>query len=215
MLARSSCLLLIALAAGLILPATAAGDQAVLSLYEARSDKLILQQFDLSCGAAALATILRYQHGENVNEHQVALELIRREAYLSNPELVRIRQGFSLLDMKRYAARSGYRGEAFGDVTLDELRRLRPAIVPIRLHGYNHFVVFRGILGGNVLLGDPAFGNRTLPLHRFATAWIDFSELGRVAFSVSRRDGLIPPNQLTAKPADFPVLLPVAMGNSR
>ncbi len=92
------------------------------------------------------------------------------------------------------------------------MRGLAPAIVPIRLHGYNHFVVFRGILNGNVLLGDPAFGNRTLPLDRFAEAWIDFAEFGKVAFTVARHDGLIPPNQLTATPAAFPILMQTSEG---
>jgi hypothetical protein len=57
-----------------------------------------------------------------------------------------------------------------------------------------------------VLLGDPAFGNRTMPQARFIEAWIEYADLGHVAFVVRRRDGLIPPNRLTAKPADFPLI---------
>lgn len=168
----------------------------VRSLYEQRTEHVILQQFDLSCGAAALATILKFQHGRDTTERQVALGLINRDIYLTDPEVLRARQGFSLLDMNRYVQRLGYRGEALGGLTYADLQDRAPAIVPIRVYGYSHFVVYRGERGGNVLLGDPAYGNRTLPVDRFVEAWIDYAEFGHIAFSVHRRDGLIPPNRL-------------------
>lgn len=178
----------------------------VSSMLEIRQQNLVLQQFDLSCGAAALATILAYQHGEEVTEREVALGLVRRQEYLENPESLRVRRGFSLLDMNRYVERVGYDGEALGAVAYEDLLRLAPAIVPVRLHGYNHFVVFRGELDDSVLLGDPAYGNRTMPRERFVSAWIEYAELGRVAFVVNRRDGLIPPNRLEVAADDFFVL---------
>lgn len=180
----------------------------VRSLKEQRQERIILQAYDLSCGAAALATILKYQHGEAIDERRVAIGLISREIYIANPAVLRQRQGFSLLDMKRYVDQRGYSGEALGALSLEELVTRAPAIVPIRLHGYSHFVVFRGTLGANVLLGDPAYGNRTLPLKRFLNAWINYAGFGHVAFTVNRRDGLIPPNQLAASVRDFPILLP-------
>jgi predicted double-glycine peptidase len=175
-------------------------------MLELRQRNIVLQQFDLSCGAAALATILRFQHGESITERDVAIGLVSRDIYIEDPTVLRARQGFSLLDMNRYVQRIGYDGNAFGSMTYEDLLGLAPAIVPVRLHGYNHFVVFRGSLDGNVLLGDPAFGNRTMPQARFIEAWIEYADLGHVAFVVRRRDGLIPPNRLTAKPADFPLI---------
>ena len=160
----------------------------------------------MGSGAAALATILRFQQGENLTERDVALGLVSRDVYIANPRLIRLRQGFSLLDMKRYVERLGYDGQAFGSVTYKDLLSLAPAIVPVRFFGYNHFVVFRGALGRNVLLGDPAFGNRTMSRQRFLAAWIDYAKLGHVAFVVRRRDGLIPPNRLSVTAADFPWL---------
>jgi len=178
----------------------------VRTLHEIRRQHLVLQQFDLSCGAAALATILRYQHGEPVTERDVAIGLISREAYLDNPEVIRIRQGFSLLDMDRYVESRGYDGDALGGMTYENLLDVAPAIVPVRIHGYNHFVVFRGALGENVLLGDPAFGNRTMSRRRFIESWTEYSDFGQVAFVVRRRDGLIPPNRLAATAGDFSLL---------
>jgi predicted double-glycine peptidase len=165
----------------------------VRSIVEQRQNKVILQKFDLSCGAAALATILRYQHGEPVTERDVALGLIHRAEYLAHPELVRLQQGFSLLDMKTFAERRGYLGEGFANLDYADLLQQAPAIVPLRLHGYNHFV----------LLADPAYGNRTMSLGRFMASWINYAKLGRIAFVVQRRDGLIPPNQLSVTPEDF------------
>lgn len=178
----------------------------VRSMAELRHSTLIMQQFDLSCGAAALATLLRYQHGRNVTEKDVAIGLVSRDEYLRNPDILRIRQGFSLLDMNRYVESLGYAGEALGQLDFDSLAGMAPAIVPVRIHGFNHFVVFRGAMGSSVLLGDPAFGNRTLSKARFLAAWIEYADLGRVAFAVHRRDGLIPPNQLEPTAADFPLL---------
>jgi predicted double-glycine peptidase len=180
----------------------------VRSLYEQRQEKVFLQQYDLSCGAAALATVLNYQHGEPVNERQVAIGLISRHLYLANPDILRRREGFSLLDMNRYVRRLGYDGEAAGRLSFEDLVARAPAIVPVSLYGYSHFVVFRGVLGSNVLLADPAFGNRTLGAQRFIDAWIAYEAFGHVAFTVHRRDTLTPPDRLSPSAADFPILMP-------
>lgn len=175
----------------------------VQSLFERRNANVIRQNFDISCGAAALATVLRYQHGEDVSEKDVALGLIAREEYLKRPELVRIRQGFSLLDLKRYVETLGYRGTGYGKLEFADLIERAPIIVPINPTGYNHFVVFRGVMRNRVLLADPAYGNRTMTIAQFRKAWIEFVKIGRVGFVVQRRDGLTPPNQLAPRPLEF------------
>ena len=48
----------------------------VKSLLEMRQNRVVVQKWDLSCGAAALATILNYQHGDPVPERQIARALI-------------------------------------------------------------------------------------------------------------------------------------------
>lgn len=161
----------------------------VRSLLEIRRQHVVLQEWDLSCGAAALATVLRYQHGDDVTEREVALGLIQREEYVADPDLVRLRQGFSLLDLKRYVERRGYRGVGMGRLKLDELIARAPVIVPVNFLGYNHFVVFRGLHENRVLLADPAYGNRTMTVERFERGWIDYPELGHVGFVVARQDG--------------------------
>jgi len=175
-------------------------------LLEFRREKVVVQGFDLSCAAAALATLLTYQHDDPVSEREIARGLIQRQEYLENPGLVRSRQGFSLLDLKRFVERRGYRGIGLGRLGTDDLVARAPAIVPVNLLGYSHFVVFRGMLEGNVLLADPAYGNRTMPRERFERAWIEDARLGRMAFVVVRRDGRPPPNRLGPRPRDFVLL---------
>lgn len=175
----------------------------VRSLYEARTHNVVLQEWDLSCGAAALATILRYQYGEQVTEREVALGLIDRPAYYENPELIRARQGFSLLDMHRYVADLGYDGVGLGQMRFRDLLERAPIIVPVELHGFPHFVVFRGATPSRVLLADPSFGNVTIQRTRFESAWIDYGDIGRVGFVVQRGGEQAPPADLAPTAHEF------------
>lgn len=184
-------------------PSMAAGRGAVKSLLEMRQDRVVVQQWDLSCGAAALATILNYQHGDPVSERDIARGLMEREEYLAEPLLVRARQGFSLLDLKRYVDGRGYQGIGYGQLTLADVVERAPIMVPVNFHGYNHFVVFRGMRGNRVLLADPAFGNRTMLAAKFEAAWLDYPEIGKVGFVVARADGVALPNRLAPQSRDF------------
>lgn len=190
----------------LSITSTLALAQKVESLVERRTEAVVLQSWDLSCGAAALATVLQFQHGDQVSEQEIATRMMSRAEYLSNPAIVTLRQGFSLLDIKRVAESLGYRGRGLGRLNINHLVARAPVIVPVDLRGYQHFVVFRGVLGDRVLLADPAYGNRTMSMAAFTSAWIEAGELGHVGFVVERRDNLIPPNRLDADPADFPIL---------
>lgn len=173
------------------------------SLLEIRHRNVILQQWELSCAAAALATVLRYQHGIAVTERSVALGLINRPEYIANPKLVRQRQGFSLLDMKRLTNRLGYKGIGFGQLTFEDLLQHAPVIVPISTQGYPHFVVFRGATSKRVLLADPAFGNITLSKTKFIDGWITYRDFGHVGFIVTLAGKLSPPGRLRADFSEF------------
>lgn len=161
----------------------------VRSLLERRHANVVIQQWDLSCGAAALTTLLTYQHSESLTEKQVAASLMRRPEYIAHPELIQIREGFSLLDIKRDVDARGYTGSGFGRLELTDLIEKAPLLVPIQVNGYNHFVVFRGATRDHVLLADPAWGNRTMPVDAFLASWIDYPVFGHVGFAVLRRDG--------------------------
>lgn len=190
------------LVAAAIAPAAAPG-RAVDSLVETRHRNVVLQQWELSCAAAALATVLRYQHGVPVTERSVALGLIDRDEYLADPDLVRLRQGFSLLDLKRFVDGLGYTGLGLGQMTLADLVERAPIIVPVNLQGFPHFVVFRGATPDTVLLADPAFGNVTLSVNKFNHGWIDYRDIGRVGFLVTAGDGPAAPGALAPRAREF------------
>lgn len=159
----------------------------VRSLLEMRRANVVIQEWDLSCGAAALTTILNHRFGDPVNEKEIAKALINRQEYIDNPRLVQIRQGFSLLDLKRVVEGRGYIGTGLGKMTVEDLVERAPVMVPIVANGYNHFVIFRGTMGDRVLVADPAFGNYTMRIDKFENAWIDYADFGKVGFVVSRR----------------------------
>ena len=183
--------------------AVMAADGAVKSLLEMRHENVVVQEWDLSCGAAALATILNHQYDDPVSEREIAAGLIRRDEYLENPDLVRLRNGFSLLDLKRYVDERGYQGIGYGNLEFQDLVDMAPIMVPADLSGYPHFVVFRGARGNRVLLADPGFGNRTMLASKFEAAWLAYPEVGRVGFVVAPVDGTAPPGRLAATSLDF------------
>lgn len=184
---------------------TALASTPVKSLLEIRHQNVVIQKWDLSCGAAALTTLLRYQHGEAITEKIVAASLMRRPEYIEHPELIQIREGFTLLDLKRDVDARGYKGTGYGKLELEDAIAKAPILVPIRTNGYNHFVVLRGTAKGSVLLADPAWGNRTMPVDAFLDSWIDYPSFGRVGFVVQHIDGTVSKNvALEPHADDFP-----------
>jgi uncharacterized protein len=194
---------------GLVLLAilSAAADAApVRSLLEMRQQRVVMQEWDLSCGVAAVATILRYQYGDPVSEKEIALALMQREEYQANPELVQAREGFSLLDFARYLESRGYRGVGLGQLSIADLIQRAPIMVPVDFDGYPHFVVFRGAVNNHVLLADPAWGNRTMRIKQFESGWLDLPGLGKVGFQVLPPGDDTPPNRLAPAAEDFVLL---------
>ncbi len=138
----------------------------VQSLQERKYANLVRQQYDFSCGAAAVATILRYGYGLYATETQVIEGLMT----VSDEALVR-RQGFSLLGIKQYVERLGFRGRGYQvtPATLSEVKV--PTIVLVDINGYKHFVVLRKVAGDLAFIADPALGNRAIPLEEFFEGW--------------------------------------------
>ena len=148
----------------------------VVSLKEIREAGVIIQKWDTSCGAAAMATVFTYYFNDPTTEREVAQGLLRQ----TEPLKVRHQGGFSMLDMKRYAQERGYKAIGFEQLSFDDLRYFHGPIVPVNLNGYNHYVVYKGLTPDDkVWLADPAYGTRTLSRKRFERAW-----LNRMAFTL-------------------------------
>ncbi|MCZ7176033.1 cysteine peptidase family C39 domain-containing protein, partial [Salmonella enterica] len=80
-----------------VMPNGAVVYKKVESIRERKFANLVEQKTDFSCGAAALATILRQAYWMDVDEDHV----IKGMLVNADQNLVRT-QGFSMLDMKRY-----------------------------------------------------------------------------------------------------------------
>jgi predicted double-glycine peptidase len=184
-------------------PAIAGDMRPVRSLLEMRRENVVVQDWDLSCGAAALATLLNYQLGDAVTEKEIAETLVRRQKYRDNPDQLRAQGGFSLLDLKRFVEGRGHKGIGIGRLKISDLIARAPIMVPITNHGYSHFVIFRGQVGNRVLLADPAWGNRTMPEDKFQRAWIEYPKFGHVGFLVVPARGTAPPNRLPPRMSEF------------
>lgn len=150
----------------------------VRSLQAIRQEGVVRQKWDLSCGSAALSTLLTNELRTPTPETAIIVWILHR----TDPVKIQSRGGFSLLDLKHFAEAHGFAAEGYADLSLDDLAGMnQPAIVPVRVKGYDHFVLFRGIIQDRVLLADPAFGNLTEPKERFAKSWKN-----GLAFFVSR-----------------------------
>lgn len=158
----------------------------VRSFKSLRDHGIVKQQYDYSCGAASLATLLTHGLGDTVGEAEILERVIARLAGDQETELRA--KGVSLLDLKAVSEERGHRASGFR-LELAQLGRItRPVMVFIRPFGYEHFAVLRGIRGGTVHLADPSLGHWRMPLAKFAAMWADDSGRG-VIFIVERRDG--------------------------
>lgn len=127
---------------------------------------VVRQQYDFSCGSAAVATLLRYHYQRDVTETQAF-----RSMYEQGDQAKIRAVGFSMLDMKRYLESVGYRADGFR-ISLDRLAQMRvPAIALITRNGYKHFVVIKGVRGDKVLLGDPSRGLEIHSRAEFESWW--------------------------------------------
>jgi uncharacterized protein len=182
-----------AVAFGLLLSSSAGRADPVRSLVEMRQENMIPQRWDLSCGAATLATLLTYQLGDPVTERDVAVGMLHGV----DPLKIRDRGGFSLLDLQRYARSRGYDAEGYEQLTLDDLKRMAPLIVTFHYFGFYHFVIFRGVVGDRVVLADPAFGNRWMTVADFEDSWD-----GNIGFVVTKPGAQLP-NRMAPRADDF------------
>jgi predicted double-glycine peptidase len=178
----------------------------VKSLVELRFKNVVKQAYDLSCGAAALATIVNHYYGDPIAEQEVvdgAVALGDREKIL--------RDGFSMLELKRFAERKGYVSAGYRLGSAEDLARLKvPVITLTNVRGYAHFVVIKGVVGGQVYIADPAFGNRSRSLRAFEREWnrvilvvLDANKQGNTAF--------ITDGALKARPGEVTLLLDRAL----
>lgn len=150
------------------------GDRLVLSKNlktwkDVLENNIVMQQFDYSCGPAAMATLMKYYFQDEVTEREILLDIVNG---LSKEELEnRKNEGLSLLDLKTFAERRGY--QAVG-IRLDvsALPKLRgPVLVYLEAADFKHFAIFRGVREDRVYIADPSRGNVRMSIADFVREW--------------------------------------------
>lgn len=138
----------------------------VVSMAERKFQTVVRQQFDFSCGSAALATLLTHHYDRTTTEE----EAFRAMWEVGDQDRIR-ELGFSLLEMKRYLESVNLKADGFV-LTLDRIQEIGvPGIALIDVRGYKHFVVIKGITREVVLIGDPSAGVTSMPRHVFEERW--------------------------------------------
>jgi predicted double-glycine peptidase len=168
--------------------------KSVQSLRERKFSDLVEQKTDFSCGAAALATLLRQAYWLDVDEERI----IKGMLVNADQNLVRT-QGFSMLDMKRYVERIGMRARGY-KIPPEKLDAVTiPVVVLMEIRGYKHFVVLQRADKDWVYIGDPVLGHKRYSHNDFVKGWngIVFAIIGP---GYDKANALrSPPTPLTAK----------------
>ena len=166
----------------------------VQSIRERRFADIVEQKTDFSCGAAALATVLRQAYWLDVNEDEIIKGMLQN----ADQELVRV-QGFSMLDMKRYVESIGMRARGYR-IPAQSLESVNiPVVVLLDIRGYKHFVVLQRTQKDWVYIGDPVLGHKRYSHEDFIKGWngIVFAVIGP---GYDKTNALLsPPAPLTAK----------------
>jgi predicted double-glycine peptidase len=135
-----------------------------------RQQNIVMQQYDYSCGAAALATVIRYYWGDPVTEKQFMETILKMLA--DNEALKdRIENGLTMTDLRRAAVKEGYLASIGKRDFVDLMDIKVPVIVRIVQGEFEHFVVFRGVNGDRVYLADPIRGNIRMTATKFIQQW--------------------------------------------
>lgn len=138
----------------------------VASMKAIRFQTTLRQQYDFSCGSAAVATLLTHHYAHPVSEH-----FVFEQMYAHGDQQKIRKEGFSLLDIKRFLAAQGFKADGFKQPLQKLIDAKLPAIVLVAEKGYHHFVVVKGAADGRILVGDPASGTRSMTRAAFEEIW--------------------------------------------
>lgn len=138
----------------------------VMSWWEIPFRSVIRQQYDFSCGSAAVATLLTFHYGHEISEW----DSFRAMWEAGDQDAIR-ELGFSMLEMKTFLESIGYKVEGYR-MSLDQLASFdRPSIVLLEQDGYKHFVVLKGASRDRFLIGDPMTGVKTYSVEELGSQW--------------------------------------------
>jgi len=139
------------------------------SMKDLNEMNIEMQKEDYSCGAASLATLMRYYFNEDINEKNVLDKV--KDIFTEEQFEVIAERGLSFLELGQVSNALGFQSAGVR-LTTKALHSLRgPVLVYVESAEYKHFAVFRGLYDNHAYLADPSRGNIRLPLKLFLEEW--------------------------------------------
>jgi len=129
--------------------------------------KIIRETANTYYGAASLAMLINSFDSRSLSEQEVNEGLLKH----GDKNKIKEREAFSLLDMKKYLAASGYESAGY-KAMIENLKEVnRPAILPIKYEGCKYSPLLEGINNDYIYLADPCLGYRRFTLSDFNEIW--------------------------------------------
>lgn len=164
-------------------------DKKVQSWDELNKKNIVMQQFDYSCGAASLATVMRYYFDDDVTEKSLMDDI---NSIFSDKEMKVIEEtGLSFLELEKIAQHKHYQ-TASVRLAVSALKKLEgPVLIFVEPNGYKHFAILRGVVEDRVFLADPSRGNIRMSIHEFLEEWSGYTfVLGKEGFGLPQSHNL-------------------------
>lgn len=139
------------------------------SMQDLKFKDIERQTTDYSCGAASIAILLSNYFGDAYGEMTLLSDIVMR---LPQEEMaVRLKEGFSLLDLKQLVMRLGYTAEGV-KLPLGAAEALDgPIIVLLKKGTFKHFVLLKGAKNGRAYIADPVQGHIRMPMWELGSQW--------------------------------------------
>lgn len=134
-------------------------DVPVRSWKSLKDDQVVKQDYDYSCGAASLATILSSFYQHRITELEVLRDMELQDSMAS------------FADIANVSGKYGFVARGIS-TNYDSLLKLKiPALVYLQIKRDDHFSVVRYADEHNVYLADPSWGNWVVSRSQFEKYW--------------------------------------------
>ncbi|MDN5449799.1 MAG: cysteine peptidase family C39 domain-containing protein [Enterobacterales bacterium] len=134
-----------------------------------RTEGVVRQTTDFSCGPAALSLLLKTRFAVELKEIDIISDIIYRAE--PGTEAEKLQNGFSLLDLKNSAQRMGFHAKGLRYDVDGPLSIKQPVLIPLEGERYSHFVVLVAIRNVTADILDPEVGRITMPLWQLKSQW--------------------------------------------
>lgn len=160
----------------------------VKSLQELRNSEVIRQEFEESCGAASLATLINFFELRKIGEREV-LEILEQKTDM-----------LSFRELQLAGGKLGYQMRGY-QISREILEKTNyPLLVKIQDDPrFPHFVVVINYKGDFLRIFDPNFGSYISSKSEFYSIWDSASEGGYALILITQRVPYIPALNLPPK----------------